>query len=80
MNSVPTYIHDSREDNLLAAKRAVRGNRLARMHRTVSPGEDIIDVMVGSDVVERHVCHYAMNVVTSSQGHRFCVEELALYQ
>ena len=80
MNSFQTIEHASREENLQEAKRAVRNTRRAHMHRHTDLGEDIIDVMVGADIVERHVCHTAEPFIPVPMRRRFCIEELALYQ
>lgn len=81
MTSNPSVIeHKTREENLLAAKRALRNNRQARISRHTGTGEDIIDVMVGSDVVERHVCRFCPYIPSQTRRRPFCVEELALYQ
>ena len=80
MNSFQTIEHTSREDNLLAAKRAVRSNRRAHMQRHTDIGEDIIDIMIGADIIERHVCHVAEPFIQTPRRRRFCIEELALYR
>ena len=79
-NSFQIIEHISREANLLAAKRAVRSNRRAHMHRHTDFGEDVIDIIVGADIIERHVCHTAEPVVPVARSRRFCIEELALYR
>ena len=79
-NSFQIIEHISREANLLAAKRAVRSNRRAHMHRHTDLGEDIIDIMIGTDIIERHVCHTEEPFVQTPRRRRFCIEELALYR
>ena len=79
MHSFQTIEHNSREANLLAAKRAVRSNRRAHMQRHTDLGEDVIDIIIGSDIIERHVCHTAEPFVQTPRRRRFCIEELALY-
>ena len=80
MNSFQTIEHNSREANLLAAKRAVRNNRRAHMQRHTDLGEDIIDIMIGANIIERHVCHTAEPIQPTVRPRRFCIEELALYR
>ena len=80
-SSVSIIEHGSQEENLLAAKRALKQNRKAHLMRHTGPGEDVIDIMVGSEVVERHKCSCVFSpVFIPNRQRRFCVEELALYQ
>ena len=80
-NSVSVIDHGSQEENLLAAKHALKQNRKAHLMRHTGLGEDVIDIMVGSEVVERHKCSSVFSpVFIPTRQRRFCVEELALYQ
>jgi len=73
--------HHSHEENLAAAKHSVRSRPGARLNRVSDSGEDIIDVVVGCDVVERHVCHQVFESKKSpSVKYQFRIEDLALYQ
>jgi len=79
-NDFKVIVHASREENLLAAKRALRRTRGSHMNRRYGEGEEIIDVVVGCEVKERHVCHVDSPAPAPVPGRRFCVEELALYR
>ena len=50
------FTHETREENLRAAKAAVRSKRGARMLRRADLRGDTIDIMVGREVIERHFC------------------------
>ena len=79
-NSVRTFIHQSPEENLLAAKRAVRLVRHAHLHRRTGCAEgDVIEIMAGARVIERHICHVPV-IIGPTPRRPFRVEELALYR
>lgn len=67
----PIYLHESREANLLAAKHAVKARRHSMLMRLTNTPDDVIDVVEGGAVLERHVC---------KRKDPFCVEDLAMYQ
>ena len=75
-----TVEHETREANLRAAKQAVKTNRKAYLQRRNAPGEDIIDVILGSDIIERHICKTNVPYAPVRRTIPFCIEELALYQ
>ncbi len=75
-----TIEHESREANLQAAKQAVRTNRKAFLQRHTDLGADIIDVVRGTDIIERHICRTSEPYTPIRRTRPFCVEELALYQ
>jgi len=75
-----TIEHETREANLQAAKQAIRTNRKAYLQRRNEPGEDVIDVVLGSDIIERHFCKTNEPLAPIRRIKPFCIEELALYQ
>jgi len=75
-----TIEHKTREANLQAAKQAVKTNRKAYLQRRNEPGEDVIDVVLGSNIIERHICKTNEPYVPVPRTRPFCIEELALYQ
>lgn len=51
-----TVYHRDREASLLAAKQAVKANRGSRLHRRDGfPGSEVFDVILGEEVLERHI-------------------------
>lgn len=80
MNNPSVHTHMTREENLLAAKRAVRRTRHAWIMRHTGTGADILDIMVGTEIIERHVCNTEMPFTPLHRKRVFCVEALALYQ
>ena len=50
------------------------------LDRHTDLGEDVIDIIVGADIIERHVCHTAEPIQSTVRPRRFCIEELALYR
>jgi len=75
-----TIEHETREANLQAAKQAIRTNRKAYLQRRNEPGEDVIDVVLGSDIIERHFCKTNENYAPIQRTRPFYIEELALYR
>ena len=75
-----TIEHESREANLQAAKQAVRANRKAFLQRYTDLGADVIDVVRGSDIIERYICRTNESYTSIRMTRPFCIEELALYQ
>lgn len=79
-NNFQTFVHESQEENLLAAKRTVRRTRRAYMHRRTEMAGDVIDIIVGGEIIERHICRSVARYPQAQIRRRFCVEEMALYQ
>ena len=79
-NNFRTIIHESQEENLLAAKRAVRRTRKAYMHRRAEMAGDVIDIIIGGKIIERHLCRTVAPCPEVRTRTQFCVEEMALYQ
>lgn len=80
-NSFKTLVHGSEEESLLAAKRTVRSVRNACIHRRTEMPGDVIDILVGMEVIERHVCCSVTRTPQVQVRPRyFCIEEMALYQ
>lgn len=82
-----THYSESRESNLSAAKRALKQYRGAYLHREASADDDVICIVVGGEIIEKHICKLPHRVSTASHTtvrpviHRlFRIEDLALYQ
>lgn len=67
----PTFVHETAEDNLQAARHTLKRLRAAMLVRKVLGDDEEVDVLVGGDVVERHVF---------KKRRPFRIEETALYR
>lgn len=76
----PIIYHQTQEENLLAAKRAVKAHKFSMLKRLTDTADDVIDVVDGNLILERHVCKSNKPTVTIVFRNSFCVEDLALYQ
>lgn len=54
--TVVTYFNRDRETNLSAAKQALRHHRGACLHRDITGDDDVVNVVVGAEIMERHTC------------------------
>lgn len=78
----------TREANLAAAKHALRLYRGARLHRQTGGVNDVIDIVVGVEIMERYVCRLHQDQCPSIEtveipqtpARVFRVEDLALYR
>lgn len=86
-----SFCNGSKEANLLAAKRALKRYRGACLHRDITGDDDVIDIVVGAEIMEQHVCKCPRRILPEfgeqkntqpqSQFVRyFRIEDLALYQ
>lgn len=85
-----TFCNNTREANLSSAKHALKRFRGAHLHRDTTGDDDVIDVVVGAEIMEQHVCklpHRApaqassdIHVAPQLRRRPFCIEDLALYQ
>lgn len=86
-----SFCNGSKEANLLAAKRALKRYRGACLHRDTTGDDDVIDIVVGAEIMEQHICKCPrltqpavseLETLTPQQKmvRRFRVEDLALYQ
>lgn len=69
-----TFCNTSREANLSSAKRALKRHRGAWIHRDTMGDDDVIDIVIGAEIIERHLCKKSHFV------RYFRVEDLALYR
>lgn len=51
-----TFCNTTREANLSSAKRALKRYRGAHLHRDTTGDDDVIDVVVSSEIMEQHIC------------------------
>lgn len=75
----PIVIHESQEANLLAAKQAIRKNIGSYFHRHTDMYDDVIDVVIGREIIERHICRKSSCVGRQISTREFKIEETALY-
>lgn len=86
-----SFCNGSKEANLLAAKRALKRYRGAYLHRDITGDDDVIDIVVGSEIMEQHVCRCPkwlqqepsereIPMPQPKIARYFRVEDLALYQ
>ena len=78
-NSPSEFFHPTREDNLTAAKRAARRTRRSRILRHSGMSADVIDIMVGNETIERHICRSAGPYIPICDRKKTAIESLALY-
>lgn len=67
--------HKGQEENLLAAKRALRQYRGAWLNRRLDLGGDVLDIIWGDRIVERH-CSCSSGCFMKSRP----VEDLVMYR
>lgn len=86
-----TFCNNSREANLSSAKRALKRFRGAHLHRDTTGDDDVIDIVVGAEIMEQHICKCPRRIQSelceqkntqpqSTFVRYFRIEDLALYQ
>lgn len=80
IDNVPTIYHASLEANLREAKRALRNHMGCRLHRESGTYDDIISIVRGSDIIERHIFHIGRGYILRSGRLIPHIENFALYQ
>lgn len=74
-----TFRSTSREANLYAAKQALKRHRGAYLHRDTTSDDDVIDIVIGVEIMERHIFKCAKQAQPRPIRH-FRIEDMALYQ
>lgn len=86
-----TFCNTTREANLSSAKRALKRYRGAHLYRDTTADDDIIDIVVGAEIIEQHICKCPRRSETEICEKKnsppkpqfvryFRIEDLALYQ
>lgn len=86
-----TFCNTSREANLSSAKRALKRFRGAHLHRDTTGDDDVIDIVVGAEIMEQYICKCPRRIQPELAEQKnnqpqptfvryFRVEDLALYQ
>lgn len=79
-NDYETVFHNSREESLIAAKNFVRKHRKSYLMRRNDMADDVIDILSGQDILQRHICRCEQYSIKEIVSRPFNIEDFALYR